>query len=438
MALPPSSFISFLAVLCGLSFCNLYAADKNPSPYTFKVTPDRASYTYGQGEAVTFTIAVSLNGEPVSSAKINWTLSNDGKDMGQHGEATLVRGEAHITGKLNQPGFLQCRADITPPGGKLQTVRSAVAIAPKEITPSLEAPADFDAFWHEQKRQLSEIPFNVHVTPVKSPVNGVECFDLQADGFGGPLSAYLARPAGAHHRSLPAIVLTHGAGVASSRLSVAAKWASDGLLAVDFNAHGLPNDKPKDFYADLYRGPLKDYFWKGRDSREDTFFRTLYLRLQRAIDIAAAQPEWNGKELVVCGRSQGGGQALVAGGLDSRVSFVSAEIPAFCDHTGIVKGRINGWPRLIPNDADQPSTQAVSAVRYYDACHFAARMKATAFVTVGYIDVVCPPTGVYAAYNQIPGEKYLWEHLDTGHISKSEYDARVREEILTHLKGTNR
>lgn len=81
-------------------------------------------------------------------------------------------------------------------------------------------------------------------------------------------------------KSLPAIVLTHVAGVASSRLSTAAKWAADGLL--DLNAHGLPNDQPKDFYAQLYRGELRDYFWKARDSREDIFFDTLYLRLQRA------------------------------------------------------------------------------------------------------------------------------------------------------------
>jgi hypothetical protein len=40
-----------------------------------------------------------------------------------------------------------------------------------------------------------------------------------------------------------------------------------------------------------------------------------------------------------------------------------AGIPAFCDHAGIVAGRINGWPRLIPNDAKKPEERAIIVVR---------------------------------------------------------------------------
>jgi len=411
-----------------------FALDPNPSAFTRTITTDREDCVYHRGEQVTFTVAVTLNGAPVNDAKVKWTLSNDGKDLGQSGELKLVDGKGTVTGKLDEPGFLQCRADITPPGEKVKTIRAGAAIDPLEIKPSLPAPEDFDAFWAAEKGKLAAVPMNVRLTPVKSPVPGVECFDAQADGLGGPLSAYLARPIGAQAKSLPAIVLTHGAGVASSRLSVAAKWAADGLLALDFNAHGLPNGQPPAFYAELYRGELKDYFWKGRASREDTFFHTLYLRLQRALDVATAQPEWDGKRLVVCGRSQGGGQAIVASGLDPRVTFIAAEIPAFCDHTGIVKGRINGWPRLIPNETEKPEEKAVNAVRYCDAVNFAARTKAQAFVTTGFIDIVCPPTGVYAAYNQLSGRKHIWNHLDTGHISRKDYDEGVREAVLAYLK----
>jgi hypothetical protein len=68
----------------------------------------------------------------------------------------------------------------------------------------------------------------------------------------------------------------------------------------------------------------------------------------------------------------------------------------------------------VTNDTEKPSEQAVNAVRYYDAVNFAARTKAQAFITVGFIDIVCPPTGVYAAYNQLSGKKQIWNHLDTG------------------------
>ena len=410
-------------------------AGKTPSAYLLSVATDRTNALYHRGEEVIFTIAVSLQGKPADDARVRWTLSKDGKDLKREGELKLHGGSAVVKGSLDEPGFLQCRADITPPGEKLHTVRAAAAIDPLEIKPSLPAPDDFDAFWAAEKRKLAAVPRNVRMTPVKSPVPGVECFDVQADGLGGPMSAYLARPAGAKTNNLPALVLTHGAGVASSRLSVAAAWAKDGLLALDFNAHGLPNGKLRAFYDDLSRGELKEYYWKGRDSRETIFFHALYLRLQRALDVVAAQPEWDGRRLIVCGRSQGGGQALVVAGLDPRVTFVAAEIPAFCDHTGIVAGRINGWPRLIPNDAETPDENVVQAARYYDAVNFAARTHARAFVTTGFIDVICPPTGVYAAYNQLPGPKQIWNHVDTGHIARADYDAAVREAVLTYLKG---
>ena len=411
------------------------AKQLKPTAYTLHVTTDRAEAIYHRGEQVTFTIMLTHSNQPMAGAKVKWKISRDGKEPAlQEGTLTTKAGHATVTGKLDEPGFLQCRADFSLPGESVPTGRAGAAIDPLEIKPSLPAPDDFDAFWAEQKKQLTAIPMNVRLTPVTSPVAGVECFDLQADSAIGKLSAYLARPKGAQPKSLPGIVLTHGAGVASSRLPVAAKWAQDGMLALDFGAHGLPNGKPREYYADLLRGELKDYFWKGRGSRDASFFRELYLRLQRALDVVTAQPEWDGRRLVACGRSQGGGQALVAGGLDPRVTFIAAEIPAFCDHTGITQGRINGWPRLIPNDTEKPDPKAVQAVRYYDAVNFAARSRAQSFVTVGFIDIVCPPTGVYAAFNRLPQPKHIWNHLDTGHISRADYDAGVRAAVLDYLK----
>ena len=39
--------------------------------------------------------------------------------------------------------------------------------------------------------------------------------------------------------------------------------------------------------------------------------------------------------------------------------------------------------------------------------NFAPRIKCPALVSLGLIDTVCRPTGIYAAFNQIPGPKEL-------------------------------
>jgi cephalosporin-C deacetylase-like acetyl esterase len=42
-------------------------------------------------------------------------------------------------------------------------------------------------------------------------------------------------------------------------------------------------------------------------------------------------------------------------------------------------------------------------------------------VTVGFIDNACHPSGVYAAYNALPGEKYILNCLESGHSGLFNY-----------------
>src|SRR5262249_1551485 len=149
---------------------------------------------------------------------------------------------------------------------------------------------------------------------VKSPRAGIEGFDLQADCVGEPVPGYLARPIGAKPKSLPIILTVHGAGVDSADLNGAAAWAKEGFLALDINAHGITNGQAPKYYADLFAGRLKNYWLAGRESRDTIYFRGMFLRLARALDFLTAQPEWDGRVVVVHGTSQGGAQSLVAAG----------------------------------------------------------------------------------------------------------------------------
>jgi cephalosporin-C deacetylase len=414
----------------------LFAAEPPKVPdYVLTVTADRPDAIYQQGDNVAFTMKLMHRGEPVEDAEVKWTLSKDGVPPRRQGQAILKDGTFTVGGQLDEPGFLHCLAEYLVPGGERIMGRAGAAIAPLAIKPSSPPPDDFDVFWAAQKAELAAIPPEIRLIPVKSPSPDVECFEITANSVGASLSGYLARPLGAKAKSLPGIVLTHGAGVNSSRLGNAVNWAKSGLVALDFNVHGLPNGQPPEFYTQLRDGELKNYNVRGRESRETVYFRHVFLRLLRAIDAVAAQPEWDGQRMVICGRSQGGAQAIVAGGLDPRVTYVSAEVPALCDHTGILIGRVNGWPRFIPNETAQPDPGVVQAVRYYDAVNFAARIRCESFLTVGFIDVVCPPTGIYAAYNQIPGKKGIWNHIDTGHVGRADYEARMQEEILAYLQA---
>jgi cephalosporin-C deacetylase len=308
-------------------FVQAYAQKKPPPDYVIQVTTGKEDAMYKQGEKVTFTIKVFYKNEQLRESKIKWRITKDGLEPAlQSGQSELKDGSLVLTGTLNEPGFLQCRADLADPSAKAPTGRGGAAFDPLQIKASLPPPADFNKYWDEQKKILAAIPLNIRITPVKSPIEGVECFDVQADGYRGPMSAYMARPVNAKPKSLPAMLLTHGAGVASSRLGVAARWAQDGFLALDFNAHGLPNGWPQAQYNQLYKDSLTQYFLRNPESQDSVFFHVLYMRLLRALDVLTMQPEWDQRILVANGRSQGGGQALVAAGLDKRITFLAAQI----------------------------------------------------------------------------------------------------------------
>ncbi len=396
------------------------------------VAAERPDALYRRGEVVTFLVRLQHDGKPVESGEFDWTVSKDGVDPTKSGHARIEGGLAKVTASLDEPGFLQCRATAQVGETKIAGVAGA-GVSPTEIKPSAAAPADFDAFWAGKKKLLAAVPVNARLTPAKSPREGIEVFDVQADSVGAPISGYFARPTGAKPRSLPIILTVHGAGVTSSNLGGAAGWAKEGALAMDMNAHGIPNGRDKAFYDALAAGDLKDYRTRGRESRETIYFLGMLLRLVRAIDFLTAQPEWDGRTVVVSGSSQGGFQAIAAAGLDSRVSFFVAGVPAGCDHTGALAGRIAGWPKFIATKETTPPAEVVAAVKYFDCVNFAARAKAPGFFTVGFIDTTCPPSSVYAAYDALKSPKEIFNDITSPHTNTPAASAAMRAAVLRHF-----
>ena len=407
------------------------------TPYTVKVTTDREDAVYKVTEDVIFSISVWRGEERVSGEGMLKYVVDDflNSDELPQGEVEPTEQPIQFTTGLKEAGFLRCTATYTPKEGKPVRAAAGAAFSPERIGLSMPVPDDFDQFWAEQKRQLAEIPLDAKLTLVKHSTTGVACYDVQTACLGGaPVSGYFCKPLNAKAKSLPAILWVHGAGVRSSSLSNAVQGAEAGMLSMDINAHGIPNGKPIEFYSELSSGRLKDYRAAGRESRDTIYFRGMFLRLVRAIDFLAAQPEWDGKHIVVIGHSQGGGQSLVAGGIDHRVTMIAPGVPAICDHSGQVADRINGWPKLVPNGNDgKPDPQILEAARYVDAVNFATRCKADAIMSVGFIDAVCPPSSCYAAYNALKGQKCVINEPMMGHAAPTHIHEAFFKRVLQHV-----
>ncbi|QIF00744.1 acetylxylan esterase [Roseimicrobium sp. ORNL1] len=406
----------------------------------FVVHAEKENATYKTGEQVTFTITLAKDSPAPRDAEISWSISKDGVPPVTTAKGKLVDGKATATTSLNEPGFLLCRVSWNQ-DGKVHNSLGGAAVDPLLIKPSLPVPDDFDAFWDAQKKKLAAVPAKSTLTPVPSPTKKAETFDVKVDALGAPVSGYFARPVNAKPKSLPIILMVHGAGVSSSNLPSAASWAENGMLAFNMNAHGIPNGKPPEFYSSLAQADLKDYRNVGRDSRDTWYFLGMFLREVRALDFLCSQPEWDGKTVVVYGSSQGGFQGFAISAIDPRVTFLAAGVPAGCDHTGIVVNRVNGWPKVVPNLPDgKPDPKVLEASRYFDNVNFAAKTKAKgAYLTVGFIDTTCPPTGVYAAYNALPlSTKAIYDDIPSGHANSPQASAAMVEAVKKHVKENSK
>jgi cephalosporin-C deacetylase len=425
------------ALIVVVNFGVLLAAEP---ALTLKVVPERESGIYDVGEEAVFIVTVSRGDDRVTDGSVNFVVDDflaAGKAAGlPQGNVKLGDGPAKVVAKGRRPEFLRCQVTYTPAEGKAVRASAGVGFSPEEIGLSLPVPDDFDEFWAEQKRQLADVPLGPKLTSVENKTNGVESFNVQVQCLGGaPVSGYFSKPIDAKPKSLPIVLWVHGAGVRSSSLPNSLKGAQAGFLSMDINAHGSPNGKPGAFYSELSRGALNDYRYAGRKSRDTIYFRGMYLRIVRAIDFLTAQPEWDGKTVVAVGHSQGGGQSLVAGGIDDRVTFIAPGVPAICDHSGNSAGRVNGWPKLVPNGADgKPDSKIQMAARYVDAVNFASRCKAEAIMSVGFIDAVCPPSSCYAAYNALLGKKSVINEPLMGHAAPQHIQDAFWARIVEHAK----
>jgi len=414
------------------------APAKVESKVSWTVRADHADAVYKTGETVEFTVKLGENPSVTPDAELFVTLSKDGyKTFGKF-PVKLKDGTASFKTVLSEPGFIQARVSSDLEGKVFS--QWGVAVSPQDIKPSTPVPDDFDAFWKGQLDALAKVPLNPDLKPVvnsKAKDAGVEVFDTRVDCVGSAkVSGYYARKAGAAPKSLPAIISLHGAGVRSSDMSGPVNWASKGFIAMDINAHGIENGKDEAYYKTQIEGPLKDYRYVGRDSREKSYFTFMFLRAKRALDFLCSQPEWDGKTLIVSGGSQGGFQSFAAAALDERVTMMVSHVPAGSDHTGMVVDRISGWPKLVPVTDGKPDQAVLEASRYVDNVNFATRCKAQkAVVSVGFVDGVCPPTGCYAAYNAtVTKDKEMLHGLGMGHSVDGKLSEAAREAINAHVK----
>lgn len=424
--------------------------------YKVDVKTDKEDAIYNKGQKITFSAQVLMDGKPVAGKKVNYLLQGDG-NLKKSDSFVSVEKPFTLDESLDFPGWVQVKFTVVGEDGKplmqkdknnkVLAVEAAIGamVAPLEIKAAGEEPKDFDAFWKACREELGKVPVKAELVKADVPADQqgkLECYDVKVDCAGGmPVSGYLVKPVGAKPKSLPAIVSYHGAGVRSAGKPFGN--AAYGAIALDVNAHGIVNGKPAEFYKNLNETDLKAYNHRDKNDKYKFYFKGMYMRVMRALDYVKSLPEWDGKNLIVIGGSQGGAQSIVAVALDPQVTLCIAGVPALSEHSGPLAQpqRQAGWPRLYSAKDGKPDDEAVAkTAAYFDNIYFAKRIKAETYISTGFVDNTCVPTGVYAAYNNIPAttKKFMSTTPAGGHGAPNTLGIKRLADFFKELKDSDK
>lgn len=276
----------------------------------------------------------------------------------------------------------------------------------EKYRPTIAEPADFDSFWADTLAEAAEHAPLVAVDPVRTGLSLIDTWDVTFTGFAGhPIRAWHSRPAGTQGHPLPVVVeylgYGRGRGLPVERLL----WPAAGYahLLVDTRGQGGQYGNGGDTPDPVGSGPATPGFLtRGITSPHTAYLRRLLTDAARAVDAAAALPDVRG--VAVVGNSQGGGMAIAAAGLNPRAEALLASSPLLC-HIGrnITITDAQPYAEIVQFLAVQrhSADRVLTALSYFDAAHFAHRTPAPALFATGLRDTICPPSGVFAAYNAL-------------------------------------
>lgn len=193
--------------------------------------------------------------------------------------------------------------------------------------------------------------------------------------------------------------------------------------------HGLNPEMTDEQFKEIskaFGGKENGYLQNGLDNKDNYYMKRVYTGLVRAIDFLTTLPQWDGRNVALQGGSQGGALAIVAAGLDPRVTACVANHPALSDMAGYKGGHAGGYPHFFRTEG-MDTREKLNTMAYFDVVNFARRVKCPVYMTWGYNDNTCPPTTSYAVYNVITAPKealitpinehWTSEATERGHLS---------------------
>lgn len=410
------------------------------SDYLWLTVPDHADWLYQTGENAKVEVSFCKYGIP-RDGELKYSIGNDMLQPDKHGSVKLKNGRAVINmGTKKTPGFRDMKLSVSL-DGKTYEHHIKVGFSVNKIKPYTQEPQDFRSFWQKNVEELKQVPMSYTKELYKDYcTDKIDCYlvKLQIDKMGHSMYGFLFYPKNAQPGKHPVVLCPPGAGIKTIKDPMRNKYyAENGFVRFEVEIHGLDPRIPSETFGEISRA-FNDrnggYLANGLENKDIYYMKHVYVGLVRCIDFLTSLPEWDGKNVAVQGGSQGGALAIIAAGLDSRVTQCVANHPALSDMAGYAaKGGTGGYPHFCRQPQILSNTDCLNTLAYFDVVNFARYVKAPTYLTWGYNDVTCPPTTSYAVWNTLKCTKESLLTPINEHWTTTETNRGQMEWIKAHL-----
>lgn len=431
--------LSLLLMVVAISMAGLAENYPYRSDYLWVTVPDHADWLYRAGEKARVEVQLYKYGIP-QDATVNYEIADDMLAADRKGEVVMKHGRAVIDmGTRNTPGFRDLRLSAVV-DGKKYVHHVKVGFSVDEIRPFTREPADFMDFWNRNIEDMRAVPLSYTKEKAEEYcTDKIDCYllKIRLNKQNQSVYAYLFYPKNAQKGSCPVVLCPPGAGIKTIKEPLRHKYyAENGFIRMEMEIHGLDPRLSKETFDDItkaFNGRENGYLYNGLQDPDRYYMKRVYLSLIRCLDLLTALPEWDGRNLIVQGGSQGGALAIVAAGLDRRVTQCIVNHPALSDMAAYSAGRTGGYPHF--NKVDGMFTDRnMRTMAYYDVVNFARHVTADVYMTWGYNDNTCPPTTSYAVWNTFTCPKEALITPINEHWTSDDTEYRQMEWAREHLQ----
>jgi cephalosporin-C deacetylase len=298
-----------------------------------------------------------------------------------------------------------------------------------------EEPAGLDEWWTQRIAEARAHAEPAKLTRHEPDLYGpLEVYDAEFSGARGDrIRAWYIKPAGPARKTIVKFI---GYGGGRGAPAEHALTAALGYAVFVMDSRGQGGRWTTGATGDGAPGPeLSQVMTRGITDPRTYYYTRLFTDAVRAVDTAAELGD--GQPLAVAGGSQGGALALAAASLAAdKVALCHADVPFLCDIQRAITLAPSAPYTEIPeflNENVALINSALNTLKYIDCALLARRITAETLVSVGLMDEVCPPSTVFAAYNEIPAGKDIAIYPYSGHaVPKAHAEIQLRH-LRQHL-----